>query len=287
MASNISYRISKIKSDNLSQYFKSTNIKLNGFGKWCETDVSGLNNFILSNYQIVFIKQGESKVIYKNTETICKASNIYIYEPFESYSATSCGNKPLVYYYIAFDIEPFFQSYEFTRRIIGEGQGLFDDEKYASMEKMFTELISKNPEETLGYYALLDIALKRLLLLMMIDRLNNNKEITKILNTEQLSLVNFAISYVDMHMNKPININEIAKAANVCTNTLYKTFIEKVNISPSKFLTNYKMKRADQLIRASEMSLEEIAQELGYSSAFHLSKVYKNTFSVSPRHVKR
>jgi len=47
------------------------------------------------------------------------------------------------------------------------------------------------------------------------------------------------------------------------------------------------MQRAMQVLSDSERTLEQVAQEVGYTDAFSFSKVFKRTVGVAPREFRR
>ena len=68
---------------------------------------------------------------------------------------------------------------------------------------------------------------------------------------------------------------------------LSKLFSETEGITIEKYMINQKIERAKELIVYDELSLTEIADQLGYSSVAHLSSQFKKVTGLSPTHFKR
>lgn len=69
--------------------------------------------------------------------------------------------------------------------------------------------------------------------------------------------------------------------------TISKLFSEVEGITIEKYFINLKIEKAKELIFYNEMSLGQIAIELGYSSVAHLSAQFKKITGLTPTHFKK
>ncbi len=67
---------------------------------------------------------------------------------------------------------------------------------------------------------------------------------------------------------------------------LSKLFSEIEGITIEKYVINQKIEKVKELIVYDELSLTEIAYQLGYSSVAHLSSQFKKVTGLSPSHFK-
>lgn len=67
---------------------------------------------------------------------------------------------------------------------------------------------------------------------------------------------------------------------------LSKLFSEVEGTTIEKYLINQKIERAKELLVYDELSLSEIAFQLGYSSVAHLSSQFKKVTGLTPSHFK-
>ena len=51
----------------------------------------------------------------------------------------------------------------------------------------------------------------------------------------------------------------------------------------SGILINYRMVKATELLRLTQLSVQEIGNAVGYPNALHFSRAFKNIYGVSPR----
>lgn len=75
---------------------------------------------------------------------------------------------------------------------------------------------------------------------------------------------------------------EIAKEISMSYYHFLDTFKKQVGISPGHYRMTQRMNNAQFLLLHSDRSIEEIAQETGFTNRFHFSKAFKHFFKQSP-----
>ena len=93
-----------------------------------------------------------------------------------------------------------------------------------------------------------------------------------------------AISFIEQNYSRPITVEDIAVFCNLNRNYLGKLFREGTNQTLQHFLMYYRMNRASELLKFSDMSVSEIGKMCGYPNQLHFSRAYKTIFGVSPNH---
>lgn len=281
MYTDISYLAMKTEMDPISDFIAQMDLHLIGFGVWNETDIKGIKNFLLSNFQISYINEGVTKIECEDKEFICPSGSLFLFEPFKIYSAYSIGDENLKYSYLSFDVSPYSLRTKFEDVFIGNYGGAYSGKKFKYLQQMLENLSQDN--YTPGIYVLVKVAVIRILVYMMEERLEKEPNFIGDTNIQIDKIVNDAIRYVDKNLDKPIQISKLASDIGVSESTLYKDFVSVFKISPSKFFTQYKIKKAEQLLRCKKYTLEEITDMLGYSSTFHFSKTFKNVLGRNPK----
>lgn len=95
--------------------------------------------------------------------------------------------------------------------------------------------------------------------------------------------VRTAISFIESHFQERIRIGELASVCGIDRSYFGKIFHESVGLSPQAFIMNYRMRRAEALLRETDMPIGEIAAAVGYENPLHFSRAFKNARGVSPR----
>ena len=79
----------------------------------------------------------------------------------------------------------------------------------------------------------------------------------------------------------------LSKQINKDYSYLSKLFSEVEGISIEKYIINQKIEKVKELLVYDELTLSEIAFQLGYSSVAHLSAQFKKVTGLTPRHFKK
>ncbi len=88
--------------------------------------------------------------------------------------------------------------------------------------------------------------------------------------------------YIEQNYNKPIDLNIIADHFSFSPSYLTKIFVKFTNITPSKYILNYRINIAKQLLGDFSLTINMVANMVGYTDPFHFSKTFKQTVGVSP-----
>lgn len=64
-------------------------------------------------------------------------------------------------------------------------------------------------------------------------------------------------------------------------------FEEVMDWSPKRYFDRLRLEKAAEMLRQNRMSVGEVAEALGYSSPFHLSRAFRELFGFRPRRTRR
>lgn len=121
-------------------------------------------------------------------------------------------------------------------------------------------------------------------LYLFFDALIRGSAATRPLPTGNLKdfYVKEAISFIELNYRQPITVENIAAFCNLNRNYLGKLFKESTNQTLQHFLIYYRMNRAAELLKLSDMTVNEIGKQVGYQNQLHFSRAFKNIFGISP-----
>jgi len=88
--------------------------------------------------------------------------------------------------------------------------------------------------------------------------------------------------YIENNYSQPIDLNSIAKHFSFSPSYLTKIFVKYFNITPSKYLQNYRINIAKQLLQDFTMPINTVGNIVGYTDPFHFSKSFKQVVGMSP-----
>ncbi|MCB0649085.1 MAG: helix-turn-helix transcriptional regulator [Saprospiraceae bacterium] len=87
---------------------------------------------------------------------------------------------------------------------------------------------------------------------------------------------------VNAHLFTNITLEQMAKLAGHSLSTFKREFRIHYENSPANYIREQRMKKAEQLLKASDFSISEIAYQLGYEDSSHFSRLFSNSYHLSP-----
>ncbi len=96
-----------------------------------------------------------------------------------------------------------------------------------------------------------------------------------------------ALSIIDAEYMRPIPLLSLCRRVGMSQNNFLRNFSRYLGISPEKYIGELRCRHAEQLLRFTNKSIPEIAEELGYVDRYHFSKRFKNYGGVSPAEFRK
>ena len=92
-------------------------------------------------------------------------------------------------------------------------------------------------------------------------------------------------NYLDSNYNENLNLDALAQQFSINKYYLQKQFKKKMGLSPNEYLTRVRLEKAKNLLRTTNETMTQIAQEVGYTASY-FDNVFKKYESVTP-HIYR
>ena len=92
-----------------------------------------------------------------------------------------------------------------------------------------------------------------------------------------------ALSYIEQNFQNDISVEDIAAFCNLNRSYFGRIFREAVGKSPQEFLISYRMTRATELLKLTELSIGDIGNAVGYPNQLHFSRAFRSVYGISPR----
>jgi AraC-like DNA-binding protein len=91
-----------------------------------------------------------------------------------------------------------------------------------------------------------------------------------------------ALGCIRARYHEPLNVREIARAAGCTERTLRLHFHAVLRMRPLAFLQRYRIAKAKSLIQYSDYALKEIAEQAGFQTVHHFTRLFTATENRSP-----
>ncbi len=137
------------------------------------------------------------------------------------------------------------------------------------MEKYYSEISSFDADKIQSVSNLAEILVKHILLENMLKP--NLDDGTK-----------RAVNYIHENLASDITIQDIEKNANLSKSVLYRRFHSCFGCTVSQYINKQRIEKSIVLLENSNMSIEDIAQKVGFTSGSYFSKRFKHEKGVSP-----
>jgi len=92
-----------------------------------------------------------------------------------------------------------------------------------------------------------------------------------------------AFSFIEQNFQNDISVEDIAAACGLNRSYFGKIFHESMGKTPQEFLISYRMTKATELLKLTDLSICDIGNVVGYPNQLHFSRAFKNVYGVSPR----
>ncbi len=96
-----------------------------------------------------------------------------------------------------------------------------------------------------------------------------------------------ACDYIASNYQKQMNITDIAEHIGICRSRLYKIFMTHLSISPTQYLTEFRMREACNMLKNVSKSIKEVAFSVGFNNPLYFSTVFKKYTEYTPREYKK
>ncbi|WP_273327504.1 response regulator transcription factor [Vallitalea guaymasensis] len=109
---------------------------------------------------------------------------------------------------------------------------------------------------------------------------------TKSTDDSQMDSINQIKLYVQKNYMKDIGIYQIADKLDLTPNYLSTLFKKKEGITFMKYLTKTRMLIAKELLTNNNVTVSQVANQVGFNSARYFSKLFKNYYNIYPSELK-
>nr|MBR4282053.1 helix-turn-helix transcriptional regulator [Clostridia bacterium] len=100
-------------------------------------------------------------------------------------------------------------------------------------------------------------------------------------------VVDRAIAYIQSHLTDKLSVEEIASSAGYSASYFSHIFTEETGMSPYQFVVKSRIEQAQQLLKTTRHTIQEIAFQCGFNSAANFCYTFRRTVGTSPHEYRR
>ena len=131
--------------------------------------------------------------------------------------------------------------------------------------------------EPLGYFSVLNFLSQ-----IFEELLSESRESGEPLNYEETKLFHSVLDYVHQHYGEPLTVRQMAGHVLINKNRLNQLFRKYTNMPPIKYLNEYRLYMAKNLILHTDKPISEISEDVGFNQLSHFIKQFRGNYGLSP-----
>ena len=173
----------------------------------------------------------------------------------------------------------------------GEGLGLFDHLGRAivldfndspQMRAIFEALVHEYRASGAASHAMMTALMSQCLILVL-RRVSEEAQgslpwLSALDDPELAEVIDMMLLHPEHHQT----VESLASIAHMSRSAFARRFAECFNRTPMDYLRDVRLRRAAQLLRREDLSVEEVASKVGFSSRSHFSRTFHDHFGASP-----
>ena len=117
----------------------------------------------------------------------------------------------------------------------------------------------------------------------MLGSLRYLSQFRKIKEINSSDRITKSITYMRVHLNKKLSLKMLADHVNLSVSQYCSLFNKKTSRSPLDYLTHLKIQKASKLLDFSDLKINNIANQVGYSDPFYFTRVFSKIMGKSPK----
>jgi AraC-like DNA-binding protein len=96
-----------------------------------------------------------------------------------------------------------------------------------------------------------------------------------------------ALYFIESNYGKPLTLEDLAFRAGLSPSRFSEVFRAAMGTSPIRFLNQFRIKKAESLLRHSGLGIEQIADRTGFRSSHYFCRMFKQLNGIPPGHFKK
>lgn len=104
----------------------------------------------------------------------------------------------------------------------------------------------------------------------------------KRISSNQKDTIKLLLVYIQENYNKNISIDTLSNYSHISRSECFRCFKQYTGRTPFDYINDYRLQRAEFLLRTTALSILDICLSCGFSSQSYFGKLFKQKYSVPP-----
>jgi AraC-like DNA-binding protein len=234
-------------------------------------------------YIMAWVCAGSGNMQLDEAHTLLKSGDLFHIHPGRKMAITTSPEDPLIFYSIHYMSG--LLRWEGQEAIWKQTEAPLPLEQYqhigeqSILKDHFIRLFEIWQAKHSGYMWQVKVGF-----LEILDQLTRYKHLENEEDSQARQIVQASIDFIKLHVqDESLNRDQMARHAALSPGYFSILFKKHTGISPIHYLNKIRMDRAKELLRASRISIKQVAIEVGFSDSFYFSRVFGKETGMSPR----
>ena len=179
-------------------------------------------------------------------------------------------------YHLFFHLEPNVRDSTRFRRHLN-----LDREQLAFTQALVERLHDEIKVRRSGYRLLARSLLAELFVMICRFSVRQNPEDNDLLQTARV------IHFIQANFSRPLHRECLARMANMSEATFFRRFKEATGCSPKEYILNFRLGRAEAMLRDTSLSLAEISEKCGFCDSNYFGMQFRKHYNITPHQFRR
>lgn len=280
--------------DSLSRYLSSLSFHLNGFGHQHDNTGAECPPRVIGDIELILYRGGTGWITIADQRFSCAAGDLVLIPPYVPHEIRTDPADAHDNYWVHVDVTPSYERDRFAGLLLPPDGGYrvrlaADNDVAVLMELVARQMTDRPP----GYAAAVEGLLRALLVAVVMTTGRYGRGAMSVIpgdrpfpadGTEALDRV---IRYAMEHLADDFGADDLASAAGCSRSRLFELFRERLGRTPMAFVRWLRLRQVELLLKTSDLTVTEISSRVGIVSPFHLSRLFKAQYGVSPSDYRR
>lgn len=109
----------------------------------------------------------------------------------------------------------------------------------------------------------------------------------KTTGTEKRKSVHTMMQYIHEHYNENLTLKQLATSMHLHQSYVSRSFAEIVGMTFTQYLQYYRIEQAKKKLQSTQLSISDIAEQVGYSNLTYFSRSFKKATNLTPNQFRR
>lgn len=230
----------------------------------------------LKSYLFFIVLNGTGKVMYKKQDYIAKKGDCVFLDCTDEYSHESLDDLwtlKWVHFY-GDNMDGIYKKY-----VQRGGKPCFKSDNFIEYNSLLDDIYAVASSDVNVRDMKLYERLVSLVTMIMTDGFGNNYQVSEEASARNLMPLK---KYIDEHYNEKITLDFLSEKFYINKYYLTRLFKKQYGTSIVNYILQVRITHSKQMLRFTDMSMEQISEECGFSDTNYFSRVFRKIEGISP-----